>query len=245
MTEVIYVFRQTSEGQKDLVVKIGKCIAKDNVEERIRKLQTGSPVPVVLLKTFECDSGTAKDIEKYVHDSFARCRHREGGTEYFNFGTMTADVLLSLVREKVEKKKELMVPEIALASIDASEWDASRVEGADTELNKTVECLRQAKADLELAKAQIAAYDAKVRAAFLTHNVGRFNLKDSGDKITFTEVTTNEFDPEAFENGEEANTVKCYEFRAIDTQKIKREAPDLFKKYSRVKNKSMRLNVGK
>lgn len=243
--EVIYVFKQTGEGQEDLVVKIGKCTKKGNVSDRIKKLQTGSPVPVVAIGTFPCDGGTAKDIEKYVHDSFARFRHRAGGTEYFNFGSMTPETLLASVREKITKKKELLVPELELATVDTTDWDPSKVEGADDELTKTVECLRQAKADLEVAKAQIAAYDAKVRKAFYDHGVGRFNLRGApGDKITFTEVVSKSLDVDAFKQGESAAVVEQYEVRVIDTDKVKREAPELFEKYT-VERKSRRLNLGK
>ena len=244
-TEVIYVFEQTTEGQTDLIVKIGKCTKKGNVSDRIKKLQTGSPVPVVLLGTFPCDGGTSKDIEKYVHDSFSRHRHRAGGTEYFNFGTMSADTLLSLVREKIEKKKELLVPELELAVVDTSDWDASKVEGADEELTKTVERLRCAKADHEVAKAQIAAYDAEVRAAFYKRGVGRFNLRGApGDKVTLTEVVSKSLDVDAFKDGESAAVVEQYQVRAIDTDRVKREAPDLFAKYA-VERRTKRLNVGK
>lgn len=71
----MYVYFIKAFGERDLVrIKIGK--AKDP-EERLKTLQTGSPVKLKLIGVIKCKSSAhAYHVEKLAHDRFYKQRKR-------------------------------------------------------------------------------------------------------------------------------------------------------------------------
>tara|TARA_Y100000361_G_C11161446_1_gene347661 strand:- start:6437 stop:6835 length:399 start_codon:yes stop_codon:yes gene_type:complete len=65
MNEYVYMITDGS------YIKIGKA---NDIDRRIRELQTGNPKKLEILHVFECDEGEANTLEKQIHSDFACLR---------------------------------------------------------------------------------------------------------------------------------------------------------------------------
>lgn len=240
--EVIYIFKQSN--RDGMVVKIGKCTKKGKVADRMSKLKESSPVPLELLHTRECEPGTSKDIEAYVHSKLHAYRLRQAGSDYFEMPTRHNQVVIDDVGVLVDTAKTLIQPSLKLDKLDDTHWDATKTESADTEVKHIIESLREAKAKLTIAQFDIKACESKLRQAFINKGAGKFIL-NAWDKVSLSRVCSTVFDEERLlKENPQAAAPYIKKVEVLDRDMLKREAPALFDQYT-TERVSKRLNVGK
>ena len=86
-------------GQAMLRIKIG---SSKNPEARLRDLQVGSPVKLVLIGTVRCKSNDhAKRIERFAHNIFYKQRRRG---EWFHLSEKHLRQMESLIKRAAERQ---------------------------------------------------------------------------------------------------------------------------------------------
>jgi len=98
----MHVYFIQAFGQRDLVrIKIGRA---QSPEDRLRRLQTGSPVELKLLGKILCQSDEhAKKVEKLAHDIFHKQRRRG---EWFHLSQKHLAQIKHLIMATAERQLE-------------------------------------------------------------------------------------------------------------------------------------------